>query len=261
MRVTHHHKALTCLPALALLLAFGLPAPTAAGPTAPAAPTAPPPSGSTSPFPSWRNTALIAGGIGLLIALDDEAQDWSQDIRNHDDDELYKTAGHYGEGIVYAPVGVGLFAAGLISGHDGLMHLGGRTSISLLLSGLTTGSLKLIFGRPRPSHKAAAHKFRPFSGRTSFPSGHTAMAFALSTSLALEIDNFWASIVLYSAATAAGLSRVIIDSHWLSDVAAGAAIGHIAARLARAGFWADSDSSPVLLPAEDGVMLGWRWKR
>jgi membrane-associated phospholipid phosphatase len=199
------------------------------------------------------------GSIGLLIALDDEAQDWSQDIRDPEGDDLYKTIGRYGEGIVYVPVSVGLFVAGLVRGHDGLMHLGARTSVSLLWAGLTSGSTKMICGRPRPSHHADAHKFRPFSGRTSFPSGHTAMAFALSSSLALEIDNLWASVVLYAAASAAGLSRVMLDSHWLSDVAAGAVIGHLAARLARAKLWAEADSSPVLQPTGDGVLLGWRW--
>ena len=63
------------------------------------------------------------------------------------------------------------------------------------------------------------------------PSGHTAMAFALATSLSDEIHNRWATVGLYGLATAVGWSRINDNRHWFTDVAAGALVGITSAKL------------------------------
>lgn len=65
------------------------------------------------------------------------------------------------------------------------------------------------------------------SERNSFPSGHTATAFAGATILHKEFGNLspWYSIGGYTLATLTGLSRIMNNRHWLSDVIVGAGVG------------------------------------
>ena len=58
---------------------------------------------------------------------------------------------------------------------------------------------------------------------TSFPSGHAQTAFALATALTILFPRW--GIPLFIVAGAVGISRIILTSHYLSDVIAGAGIG------------------------------------
>lgn len=61
----------------------------------------------------------------------------------------------------------------------------------------------------------------------SFPSGHTATAFMMATMLHKEYGNVspWYSIGGYAVATYTGMSRILSNKHWISDVVTGAGIG------------------------------------
>ena len=71
--------------------------------------------------------------------------------------------------------------------------------------------------------------YRPFSGNTSFPSGHTTVAFATAAALARESRARWVPWVAYPVAALVGWSRLRDNRHWASDVVAGAAVGYGAA--------------------------------
>ena len=76
--------------------------------------------------------------------------------------------------------------------------------------------------------KYSVRRLRPDGSRyNSFPSGHTATAFMTATMLHKEYGwrSPWFSIGAYTVATATGVSRVLNNRHWMSDVVAGAAIG------------------------------------
>ncbi|MFZ4634307.1 MAG: phosphatase PAP2 family protein [Saprospiraceae bacterium] len=68
-------------------------------------------------------------------------------------------------------------------------------------------------------------------GRTSFPSGHTAGAFALFTTLTLMLKTPYKPFGLLFAvgAITAGISRIFLVQHFLSDVLAGALLGMLIA--------------------------------
>ncbi|MEP6597712.1 MAG: phosphatase PAP2 family protein [Ginsengibacter sp.] len=61
---------------------------------------------------------------------------------------------------------------------------------------------------------------------SSFPSGHTTVAFAAATVFAMEYKNRpLIPIISYSAATLIGLSRLTENKHWPTDILFGAVLG------------------------------------
>jgi membrane-associated phospholipid phosphatase len=106
--------------------------------------------------------------------------------------------------------------------------------------------MKFITGRTRPSYypanvEAEPKFLGPFSKVTkntnnknqysSFPSGHTTVAFAAATVFASEYKGkVFVPIIAYSAATLIGLSRITENKHWATDVLTAAAIGYMAGK-------------------------------
>jgi hypothetical protein len=139
--------------------------------------------------------------------LHEERQEWMPKFHHHADDYLQ-----------YAPIVAvyGLNALGIKGKND----FGNRTALlikSELLVGILTYSLKKITAVPRPD-----------TGQpTSFPSGHTAQAFAAATFMAKEYGhkNIWYSIGAYTVAAGIGTMRMMNNRHWVSDVLVGAGIG------------------------------------
>ncbi len=117
----------------------------------------------------------------------------------------------------------GLNAAGL----KGKNNLRDRTiiySISTIISSATVFSLKKITKIERPDG----------SGNNSFPSGHTATAFAAAEFLRQEYSDQspWYGIAGYGAAAATAIMRLYNNRHWVSDVVAGAGFGILSTKLA-----------------------------
>src|SRR3569832_2112175 len=59
----------------------------------------------------------------------------------------------------------------------------------------------------------------------SFPSGHTAAAFAFAGVVAKHLRRAWSTALLLVLASGVGLSRMAVGVHWPVDVLAGAAVG------------------------------------
>jgi membrane-associated phospholipid phosphatase len=66
-------------------------------------------------------------------------------------------------------------------------------------------------------------------------------------------------IAAYGAAAAVGLSRMALDRHWLSDVVAGAVVGHLVARLVVRGHDRRPRLVPTLACGGRGVALGFSY--
>lgn len=72
------------------------------------------------------------------------------------------------------------------------------------------------------------------SSNNSFPSGHTAIAFAGAEFLYQEYKDksIWYGVAGYAVAAGTGIFRMYNNRHWLTDVAAGAGIGILSTKIA-----------------------------
>ncbi len=135
-------------------------------------------------------------------------------------------------------ISASLYAIGAATHHNGLADAGLHSTESIIASGAVTQLLKFSVGRERPNltHDESAYAFHAFHGNhtdwNSFPSGHTTASFAAATAFSQEINRLHprqaklTTPLLYGIATLVGGARVYNDRHWLSDVVAGALIGH-----------------------------------
>jgi len=83
--------------------------------------------------------------------------------------------------------------------------------------------------------KNASHTLRPDgSAYTSFPSGHTAQAFAAAAFLSSEYGYRykWVPYLSYGIASTVGALRIANNKHYLSDVVLGAGIGMLSTKVA-----------------------------
>jgi len=108
----------------------------------------------------------------------------------------------------------------------------GIASVALASATVNVGA-KLLTRRARPDregHGVLVDRHVPMPESTSFPSGHSAAAFAFATGVRHE----WpaASIPLFLLASAVAYSRVHTGVHYPGDVAVGSAMGLGAAFLA-----------------------------
>ena len=177
----------------------------------------------------WRNLGSTGALTLSLMAFDETARSGSQELAAKGDlDGSMNFFRGYGEVTYIAPASAVVYLGGLAAGSEPVRRVGKELLQSLLYSGIVTTTLKTILGRSRPEMNNGAFSYDPFKfeeSNYSLPSGHTTIAFAVSSVLAAEIDNTYASIGLYTLASLTGFSRMYNDKHWLSDVFLGAAIG------------------------------------
>ena len=126
--------------------------------------------------------------------------------------------------LQYAPL-AGMYSLDLM-GIKGRNSVQDQTFIALLSTGFTTAivqGLKNTTGRLRPNG----------SSYNSFPSGHTATAFAAAELLHQEFKDQspWIGYAGYAVAAATGTLRMYNNKHWFSDVVAGAGFGVLSTKL------------------------------
>ena len=105
-----------------------------------------------------------------------------------------------------------------------------RGSLSLLAASATANLVvKRMLGGPRPPLETVRHARRlaDHPASPSFPSGHSASAFAFATGVTLELP--WMGFVLYPLAAAVAATRLLVGAHWASDVVGGATLGSVVA--------------------------------
>jgi membrane-associated phospholipid phosphatase len=206
----------------------------------------------------WWHGAILVGGLSALMLLDNPTERFVQGRRSASADNVSSGIRHMGQPEVYGTVTLGLVAAGLASGNHDLTRAGGRLALTLALAGATSTVAKVALGRPRPNESLDADGYVPFSGQDAMPSGHATMAFALATALSDDIHRTWATIGLYTLASGVAWSRINDNRHWLSDVAAGAAVGITSAKLVNGHWRLFGLRPPGILLGPQGAGLAWQ---
>jgi membrane-associated phospholipid phosphatase len=155
-------------------------------------------------------------------------------------------------GETYTPIIMfgGYAAYSLITNDIGTRKIAYEIGLASLYAGALSFVLKLAIGRSRPYLNEGNSFFRPFNSifdqnNKSMPSGHSTVAFVLSTVLSRNADSPVLKVLAYIPAVVTMISRIYQDQHWTSDTFAGAALGYFV------GTWVvdhhEQSDSPVKL--------------
>lgn len=178
---------------------------------------------------AYRLAIIGAGAAVYAIAQRDPGlRDAVKDAAPSPHSPLLRAAEELGNVQTMRPAALMLFLGSLPSGDSRFQDAAFTSLEAVVVANLFTSVLKSAFGRARPYQNKGASRFNPFSGNTSFPSGHTATAFALVTPWLLYYPSpVTAGLVVLSTGTA--VARVAGNFHWVSDVVAGGSIGFVTA--------------------------------
>lgn len=165
-------------------------------------------------------------GYGFIGLNSDQLKSFNSEIREevneHIDEKL--TIDDFAQ---YAPAAsvYALNACG-VKGKNNLKDRSIILTSSYIMMSAAVLSLKNITNVERPDG----------SSNNSFPSGHTATAFAGAEFLWQEYKDksIWYGISGYIVAAGTGVFRIVNNRHWLTDVAAGAGIGILSTK---AAYW------------------------
>jgi membrane-associated phospholipid phosphatase len=192
---------------------------------------------------------ILAGAALLLTTVDARGDAWARRpaIQSNSTLRSLSKIGDATGTYVALSVGPASWLLGRARNDSGVALLGLRTTEAAVLSTATVGAIKLLAGRSRP-YASADHRpthwnllggFRSDSTR-SFVSGHSALSAAAAVTLAAEWRRQgsagWKTVgppLVYALASLTAASRVRDRQHWLSDVAAGSAVGMASALLVR----------------------------
>ncbi len=190
----------------------------------------------SSPFSfrseDWKRASVGLGAVGVFMAMDESL---NRLLARNPRPEFLEKPFEWGEewgtlrNMQYASLGV--YFGGLFLGEDDVRVTGRLMGEALILAGLPAITLQYGLGRSRPYSGKGASDYNYFEWRNeyqSLPSGHTTVAFAISTVLAKRIDRIWVSVPLYATAGLTALSLGWTGQHWPSDLIVGAALGYLA---------------------------------
>lgn len=164
-------------------------------------------------------------GYGLLAINSRPLLNLNQDLKNTFWTNNPHAKFHLDNYLQFAPAAT-VYALN-IAGIKGKNNFRDRSMIyfiSNIFLNTTVSSLKSLTKEERPDG----------SSNASFPSGHTAEAFASAEFLRQEYKDIsgWYGVAGYIAASATGLLRMYNNKHWFSDVVAGAGVGIASTKLA-----------------------------
>lgn len=172
----------------------------------------------------------VAGGASLLWNLSSVDYSVYQGVQTLDEGKLSGVLGvanELGNSMVVLPA-AGIFTASLLSNDTRLQNAAFTSLQSVIYTRLIVSGLKSAFGRWRPVRRGGPLQFDPFTGHTSFPSGHAATAFALTVPWAMYYPNP-VTYGLVGLSVGTSIARMAKDRHWLTDVTAGSSIGFMIA--------------------------------
>lgn len=208
---------------------------------------------------AWQGAAIAGAALGVALLVDvPVARSLHPDAASLA--RPGRTLSRFGEVGISLPIVGGLVLVGALAQRPHLTRTAATTAAAIATSAAAVTVLKFGIGRARPEQDPAlgGGELRPFSGRTAMPSGHTAAAFAMATTLGDASGHAVPRVGLYALATGTAVGRVIGQRHWVSDVVAGAALGILAGKLANGRVSILGVRAPRLLIGPDRVGIRLR---
>lgn len=162
---------------------------------------------------------------GALSFEENQINNLDRTTRNELQEDHPLFAAHLDNYTQFAP-SLAVYALNF-AGIKGRNTLLDATGIYMMSTAIMGGSVTFL--------KHTSHRLRPDgSSNSSFPSGHTALAFAGAEFLKQEYKDVspWYGFAGYAVATATGALRMYNNKHWFSDVVTGAGIGILSTKIA-----------------------------
>jgi hypothetical protein len=197
--------------------------------------------------------ALLASGAVLGSALLDKPTD--RYVSKHADTRVARSWNNFGKNMPMALVATSATAAAF-----GDLRMQNTGFISLQAVGVSLGAAalgKYVVARARPEeNRGSFEKVGEGESRSnsSFPSGHSAVAFAAVTPFAQEYDAPW----LYGVAAVSSMGRVAGRKHWVSDTVAGGIIGYATGTLLWKGQRDMSRSQLSVIPGPKEISVTYQ---
>ncbi len=193
--------------------------------------------------------AVLLASVPLAFAFDDDVRDFAQDHSLSDAGET--TAAALQVVLPAIPVTIGL-----------LEWNRGDQGRNLEVTVESLGSVVIVqqilantISRDRPDHDE----------KTSFPSGHTSWAFAATTLIVRNLhdpsDTSFHAVdaLIYIPALYGAWTRLVLDKHWASDVAAGAFLGVFLTNwIWDAHYRGEKETRPTVFADDSPRGLAWR---
>ncbi len=141
---------------------------------------------------------------------------------------------NFGEITIVTSASIGFYFFGSYYQNELLKSYGRDLFTGLFYAGSITTIIKFVTGRSRPYVNEGPYKFRYFQTKndlTSFPSGHTTVAFTLATITANEFNNPTITTLAYTTAFGTAIERIYSNNHWFSDVVTAGIIGYTVGKI------------------------------
>lgn len=201
----------------------------------------------------FPTSSLFIPGVMIAYGISSIEVEVLEQFNAKVNDEIYAEEPHrkliIDDYLQFSP-GIAVYGLNAM-GIKGRHNFRDRTAIYLISNALLATSVYAA--------KKISRELRPdASGYTSFPSGHTAEAFASAEFLRQEYKDIspWYGYAGYAVAVATGYLRMYNNKHWLGDVVAGAGIGIASTKIA---YWLypkiqhrlfkDKISNTVIMPS------------
>jgi membrane-associated phospholipid phosphatase len=164
----------------------------------------------------------LGGFTAALFATD---SDVSRHLSNDPNTLLrYRHFSDYGTYSMAGGAGA-LYLLGLTTNNEHQRETGYLSGEAAIDSLIVVEALKYATRRQRPFQGSGTGPF--WHGGTSFPSEHSAVAWAIAGTVAHEYPSPFMRFLAYGAATAISASRITAKQHFPSDVLVGMALGYL----------------------------------
>jgi membrane-associated phospholipid phosphatase len=169
---------------------------------------------------------LVGAGTAGLIASDH----WtSRQLPNTVDQiSISQDISKLGAGYTVVPIAAGFYIGGAFAHNEKARETGILGGEAIIDAAIVGEVVKLATQRQRPLDGNGNGSF--FQGGSSFPSGHSAVSWALASVVAHEYNKGWYPYAAYGLASLVSLSRLSGQQHFPSDVLAGGAMGWFVGR-------------------------------